>query len=152
MSRITAAQRRATAHLTTTSTPAPATADYGTCEDCGKPLEGHEFNRCTACVIARGDGVLKANSVTFFEQDTKHDIITQARRREARKRRNWQQVAYAPTCDGIEECETCPLRGTEDCEAYQKHLSQLGRENETYGPYATQMDAEKAGAFSPRFD
>ena len=69
MSRITAAQRRAAAHLTTTSTTAPAPAAYGFCEDCGKPLEAHEFNRCTACVIKRGDGVLAANSVTFFEQD-----------------------------------------------------------------------------------
>ena len=157
MTRITAAQRRATAYVTTTSTHEPATADYGTCEDCGKPLEAHEFNRCGACVIARGAGVLAANSVTFFERDTAPDIITTARKRAARKAASDRDLyathaaemlgapdTHSITCDGVMFCEDCPHAGSCECAEYQAYLDARGR-------YDTAQAAEIAGAFSPRF-
>ena len=71
---MTTAQRNASAYIATTSDDKiEAVVDYGTCADCGKPLESHEFTRCTRCVNELGDDVLIANSITWTIQEASID-------------------------------------------------------------------------------
>ena len=45
---MTAAQRNASSYIATTSDDKiEAVTDYGKCQDCGHPLQSHEFNHCT---------------------------------------------------------------------------------------------------------
>ena len=69
MPRQTAAQRRATSYLTTTSESPATGGDYGNCRICGKPLAAHEFNVCTTCAAFSDDRVLlRENSEDWMEE------------------------------------------------------------------------------------